>query len=203
MADRIWGPTLAIMARRPVAGAVKTRLAQRIGAMEALRFYRTVSDDLLRRVQQDKRWRTVLAVTPESALGAGHWPHAIRRIPQGRGDLGARLQRIFDVLPPGPAVVVGSDIPNIRADDISRAFALLGFYEAVFGRAEDGGYWLVGLKRRSKRLSPFADVRWSSEHALADSIRNLRGARIGFVRTLFDVDTREDWLRWRQGIRQA
>jgi len=77
MADRIWGPTLAIMARRPVAGAVKTRLAQRIGAMEALRFYRTVSDDLLRRVQQDKRWRTVLAVTPESALGAGHWPHAI------------------------------------------------------------------------------------------------------------------------------
>ena len=61
----------------------------------------------------------------------------------------------------------------------------------MFGPATDGGYWLVGYgPRRPQR--PFARVRWSGEHALADTLANFRGRRVAFLRPLDDVDTAED-----------
>ena len=51
-------------------------------------------------------------------------------------------------LPPGPVVVIGSDIPGITARHIAEAFRLLGRHAFVFGPARDGGYWLVGARRR-------------------------------------------------------
>ena len=103
------------------------------------------------------------------------------------------MQRLFRRLPPGPAIIVGSDIPTINPSDVARAFRLLGSADAVFGRAPDGGYWLVGLRRAPRVLSPFARVRWSSAHALADTLRNLEGRRVAFAATLSDVDTEEDY----------
>jgi uncharacterized protein len=69
-----------------------------------------------------------------------------------------------------------------------QAFRLLGRADCVFGRATDGGYWLVGARRRPHTPRPFANVRWSSEHALADTLANLAGRPVGFVATLGDVD---------------
>ncbi len=63
----------------------------------------------------------------------------------------------------------------------------------MFGPAPDGGYWLVGLKRVPRLLAPFAGVRWSSPHALADTLANLDGLRVVFAATLSDVDTGEDF----------
>ena len=101
-------------------------------------------------------------------------------------------------LPPGPAIIVGSDIPAIKPSDIARAFRLLGNVDAVFGRARDGGYWLVGLRRSPRLLAPFANVRWSGPHALADTLRNLQGQRVAFAATLSDVDSEEDYRRLRE-----
>ena len=109
-------------------------------------------------------------------------------MPQGRGDLGARMQRIFDVLPPGPVLIVGTDVPGIRPSHIAQAFRLLGGHDAVLGPAADGGYWLVGLRRRPRMLQIFANVRWSSPHALADTLANLEGCSVAFAATLSDVD---------------
>jgi glycosyltransferase A (GT-A) superfamily protein (DUF2064 family) len=108
------------------------------------------------------------------------------------------MQRIMDELPPGPVVIIGSDIPGISAEHIAAAFRLLGRHDAVFGPAEDGGYWLVGLRRRPKVPRAFADVRWSGPHALADTLRNLRAFSVGFVERLADVDDEADWRRWRR-----
>jgi glycosyltransferase A (GT-A) superfamily protein (DUF2064 family) len=107
------------------------------------------------------------------------------------------MQRLFTQLPPGPAIIVGSDIPQLSPAHVAEAFRLLRGTDAVFGRAPDGGYWLVGLKRIPHLLKPFARVRWSGPHALADTLANLREKRIAFVATLGDVDTREDWQRER------
>ncbi|MGH6989704.1 MAG: TIGR04282 family arsenosugar biosynthesis glycosyltransferase, partial [Stellaceae bacterium] len=200
MAEGGWRRTLVIMVRRPVAGTVKTRLAQRIGTVEALRFYRVVTARLLREIGRDRRWRTVLAVTPDRARMDRCWPADMTRIPQGGGDLEVRLRRLFDTMPRGSVIVVGSDIPNIRAIDIAAAFGALGAHDAVLGPAEDGGYWLVGLKRQPATPKAFGNVRWSTGHALADTVRNLGAARIGYVRTHFDVDTREDWMRWLRAV---
>ncbi|WP_425283593.1 DUF2064 domain-containing protein [Methyloceanibacter stevinii] len=54
-------------------------------------------------------------------------------------------------MPPGPVVLVGSDIPRISRAHIAEAFRLLGNADAVFGPAQDGGYWLVGFKRSPGR----------------------------------------------------
>ena len=114
-------------------------------------------------------------------------------MPQGNGDLGRRMQLLFQRLPPGPAIIVGSDIPAINTTEIAKAFRFLGNANAVFGRAPDGGYWLVGLRRSPRVLAPFAQVRWSGPHALADTLNNLKGQRVAFAATLSDVDTEKDY----------
>jgi glycosyltransferase A (GT-A) superfamily protein (DUF2064 family) len=118
------------------------------------------------------------------------------RVPQGQGDLGQRMQRIFDRCGRGPLIIVGTDIPFITREIIAKAFRELRRSDAVFGSAEDGGYWLVGLNRRPTPLAPFENVRWSSPHALADTLRNLRARRVAFAETLFDIDTEADYRRY-------
>lgn len=180
---------LVIMAKAPVAGAAKTRLAREVGVATATRFARQCCAALIARVGFDPRWETLLCVTPDAAGASRHWPRELVRIPQGRGDLGMRMQRILDDVPPGPVVIIGTDIPGIGRAHIAEAFRILGCQRHVFGPATDGGYWLVGSRRRprtSRRL--FANVRWSSAHALADTLANLDGRSAGFVTTLADVD---------------
>jgi uncharacterized protein len=183
------------MAKAPVAGRVKTRLAAEAGAGAAVRFARHSLAALLQRVAIDARWSTTLAVTPDIAATSRLCRRSLLVMPQGGGDLGARMQRLFDRAPLGPVVIVGTDIPDIGRAHIAAAFRLLGRHDAVFGPAADGGYWLVGLRRRPRTLRPFRGVRWSTEHALADTLANLRGHSIARLPTLCDVDTPADLVR--------
>ncbi len=185
---------LVVMARAPRLGAVKRRLARDLGDLAAWRFYRMTAGRLLRELSADPRWRTWLALTPDRAARTGHrlWPARYACIPQGQGGLGARMGRLLRELPSGPVVIVGSDIPGLRPTHVARAFRLLGDHDWVFGPAGDGGYWLLGARRRRPPRETFAHVRWSSAHALADTLANLKGARIGFLEALADVDTGDD-----------
>jgi hypothetical protein len=186
---------LVIMAKSPVLGRVKRRLAGEIGEVAALRFYRSCLSYTLLRLARDPRWHCVLAIAPDRDVAAGFWPPrgSIARCPQGEGDPGRRMQRLFRRLPPGPVIVVGSDIPAIQPRHVAEAFRRLGNADAVLGPAPDGGYWLVGLKRVPRLLAPFADVRWSGPHALADTLANLDGKRVLFAATLSDVDIAQDF----------
>jgi rSAM/selenodomain-associated transferase 1 len=179
------GDTVIVFARAPRLG-VKRRLAAGVGAMAALRFYRGQLAATLR-AARDRRWRTVLAVTPDHARA--RWPRGVARTGQGRGDLGVRMRRAL--APHRRAVLVGSDIPGLARGDLAAAFRALGRAEAVFGPAEDGGYWLVGYGPR-RPAWPFAGVRWSSRSALADTLANFTGRRVALLRRLRDVDTAED-----------
>jgi uncharacterized protein len=187
------------MAKNPEMGRVKRRLARERGACAAIRFYRSCLAHTVLRLAHDPRWQTVLAVD----LGrerAGRFAPSRKRLaalPQGSGDLGMRMQRLFKGLPPGPILIVGSDIPSIRPAHIAEAFRLLGGADAVLGPATDGGYWLVGLKRTPRVLKPFARVRWSGPYALADTLANLDGSRVALAARLSDVDTADDLHRER------
>jgi rSAM/selenodomain-associated transferase 1 len=197
---------LVIMARVPRLGTGKRRLARDVGALAAWRFQRRMLRQVLRRLGGDPRWTTWLAVTPDRAVGKpAHWARRTRVIPQGAGGLGARMERLLRAGPPGapgppgPVVVVGSDIPDLDASHVAQAFRALGRHDWVFGPAVDGGYWLVGARRRRRPWRTFEAVRWSSQHALADSLANLKGARVALLEALHDVDTGEDlaWLKRR------
>lgn len=182
-----------LMLKEPRPGRVKTRLGRDIGVVPAAWWFRHQAARAIRRLD-DPRWRLVLAVSPDrEGLRSRVWPGHLPRVPQERGDLGARMGRLLRTAPPGPAVIVGADIPDLSAAHVARAFRLLGRADAVFGPAEDGGYWLVGLNRTAAppaRL--FEGVRWSSPHALADSVATLPGRRIAYADTLCDVDEAAD-----------
>ncbi len=192
-------PRLVIFAKAPRLGTVKTRLARDIGPVAALRFYASTMRRITRRLARDPRWDTVLAVTP----GDGGWPAGVRRIPQGAGDLGDRMDRVMRTMPPGPVVIIGTDIPNIAPRHIAGAFARLGDHQAVFGPADDGGYWLIGLRRRPFTPRLVGPVRWSTEHALADT-RRMLGPRVttAMLETLTDVDDGAGLARWRESRRR-
>jgi glycosyltransferase A (GT-A) superfamily protein (DUF2064 family) len=89
---------------------------------------------------------------------------------------------------------MGCDIPQANAADVTAAFRRLGTADAVFGPASDGGYWLIALGPR-RPADLFGDSRWSTEHALADTLKRFRHHRVGFIRTLSDVDTASDYRR--------
>jgi len=185
---------LIIFARFPIAGGGKRRLAKGVGAAHAVRFQRVRVRHLTARLAHDPRWTTWIAATPDFS---GPWVGGLAVFFQGRGDLGQRMTRMAKAVPAGDIVMIGSDIPGIRPDDIACAFASLGGHRAVFGPASDGGYWLVGLKGTPARKLPFDRVRWSSAHTLADTIANVTAASTGPVaiarlRTLDDIDEPAD-----------
>jgi len=196
------GRHLIAFVKAPRLGTVKTRLAADLGALAALRFYRATSGRLLRRLGRDPRWTLWLAVTPDRLAHAARlWPAGARAFPQGGGDLGARMTRALRRVPPGPAIIVGSDVPEITPVLIARGFAALARHDAVLGPALDGGYWLVGLSARARGLDPFAGVRWSSPHALVDTLANFAPARrVALIDPLDDIDTIADYDRWRERV---
>ncbi len=189
---------LVIMAKSPIAGKVKTRLAAGIGVGAATGFFRSQLHRQLLRLGHDPRWQCRLCITPDTALDAPFWPPGVAVTGQGRGDLGQRMQRIFNTAPPGPVVITGSDIPAIRPAHIAAAFKALGDADAVFGPANDGGYWLVGAKRFPKIRQIFGNIRWSGPHALDDTLRNLEKQKIRFLDLLDDIDDAGDYRRWRR-----
>ncbi len=196
---RRWTPKraqawLVIMVKVPEIGRVKTRLGRDIGPVHATRFYRGAASGLIRRLAGDTRWRTVLAVAPDVGIETRAFPCRTLRMQQGGGNLGDRLATIVCALLPGPVAIIGTDIPGIRPQHVDAAFRQARRLGVTFGPAPDGGYWLVGFRQTPRRLTPFGQVRWSTEHALDDTIGNLPAAiqqafaRVEKLPELDDVD---------------
>lgn len=178
-------PVVIVFARIPRLGVGKRRLARTIGDRAALNFSRLTLARLMRRMRRLRGVELILAASPDHHT---RFPApGFTRIGQGSGDLGARMQCAFKRFPRRCVVLVGSDIPDIEEKDIRTALQRLRGADAVFGPANDGGYWLIGMAGR-RPAAPFAHVRWSSEHALADTLRNFSCRRTARLRLLDDID---------------
>ena len=185
---------LVILTKAPRAGAVKTRLGAGVGYGRATAIFRSL---LQRTIAEAKKgdWQTSLAVDPTSALTGFNtcFDPSLPRFAQGKGDLGDRMARIIRNVPPGPVIMIGADAPAMRARHLKAAFDCLRGADAVFGPAEDGGYWLIGLARRRAAPDLFHGVRWSSSFAMQDTIATLpKDYRIMETTRLFDVDEAHD-----------
>lgn len=188
---------VVVFLKEPVAGRVKTRLAADIGDDEALRIYRALATETVRALREGP-WRTVLYVDPPEAaaldavrtwLGSGLEVRA-----QQEGDLGARMATaLAEMLSEADRVcIVGSDLPGITRRDLDRAFARLDHSDVVFGRATDGGYWLVGLREPNPAL--FSGIEWSTERVLDQSLARAAdaGLEVALLPEKTDVDTLDD-----------
>ena len=198
MAEANANKWLVVFLKEPKAGRVKTRLSRGLGTMRATMLYRHLIARAFRHLSGCPRWQFVAAITPDAKpLSLPSLDRADLVIGQGDGGLGTRMQRIFNDLPPGPVVLIGTDIPDVQPADIAQAFRALERHEVVIGPADDGGYWLIGMAAHARRLNPFHPVRWSTEHAAADTLANLPdNCRIATLRVLTDLDEREDFINW-------
>ncbi len=187
---------LVIMAKVPVAGRVKTRLAREVGVVRATMFYRHAMRGVIARLGGQPFWQTTIIVDPDSGIASRMLPADVARAGQGRGDLGARMQRPMRILPPGPVCLIGTDVPDVAVADVRRAFRVLGRADAVFGPAEDGGFWLVGLRRRPRVLDPYrGQVPWSQADTLERVLVNLAGHSVAFTTRHHDIDSAADLAR--------
>lgn len=108
------------------------------------------------------------------------------------------MMRMLRRAGPGPVVLVGADIPQLRKQHIARAFACLGPNESVLGPSMDGGYWLIGLANGARALpsTTLKAVRWSTRFALSDTMFSLGQLSIGLTDCLDDIDTLLDLVAW-------
>ena len=197
--------TVIVFARLPRLGTVKQRLARDIGAVQALRFYRASLSRLERKLARDRRLRLIWNVTPDRAANRKVWRLAGGIEPQGRGDLGARMARALGRPRRGPVLIVGSDVPGVDGETVGGAISLLKRHDFVFGPSGDGGYWAVGFKNlRAAPPALFRTVRWSTDAALADTLATVPpGFSVAFADSQDDVDTGDDYARWKGADRES
>lgn len=190
--------SVIVFARAPQYGRGKRRLAAEIGDLAAHRFYRRQLAATVRVAASEAGWRAFFAIDPQSRVArpsppfscgrAGRLP---RRAQAGR-DLGRRMTAALRMAPPGPVVLIGADIPGVTAGHLRRALRACRSADVVFGPAEDGGFWLVGTRRRLP-LGAFDGVAWSTENTLRQVIHKLpHPARVRQVDMLKDVDNATD-----------
>lgn len=192
--------TLLVFLKYPAAGQVKTRLAESLGAKRAAELYRQWIDVVFSRVQSvrdDTRLVAFFGGAPAEAFAPWH-DQADAWWPQPAGDLGARLEAGFARAQTSgePAVAVGTDCLDLGATHVASAFDVLGQRDAVFGPAEDGGYYLVGTARHLPNF--FEGIPWSTSSTLSAHQERCRnhGWTFGLLPTLADIDTLEDWLEY-------
>ena len=191
---------LAVLARAPVAGSVKTRLIPALGAdgaaaLQQRLIERTVASACAAAIGPVTVWTTPAAPHPcFTALAARH-PIALAAQPDG--DLGARMLAA-GAAAGGPALVIGTDCPALMPEHLREAAQVLrAGSDVVVIPAEDGGYVLIGSRRPQPGL--FADMTWGTDTVMAETRRRL--ARDGLTwqepALLWDVDRPEDIARLR------
>ena len=186
------GVPVCIFVKPFVAGQVKTRLIPSLGADVAAELAEAMYQDtraMVRRIPWAREILTFAAPLPKTVAknGCEAWL-------QGEGDLGARLERILRraLSNSAMAIAIGSDSPGLPVQRLEQARSLLQRNDAVLGPCEDGGFYLVGLRRCPPGL--FDGIGWSQQDTLSQTIARLQesGFKISLLEPWFDVDRPDD-----------
>ncbi len=192
---------VVVLARAPLPGRAKTRLAARLGEWGAARLQARLVERTLRTARAARIGRIELHATPRARVPFFlHCAHRFRttlHAQRGR-DLGERMQRALAGALRGAraALLIGTDCPALSARDLRRAArALQGGADAVLAPAEDGGYALIGLRRADPRA--FAGIAWGTPAVYAGTRARIDalGWRLRVQRTVWDLDRPEDLAR--------
>jgi rSAM/selenodomain-associated transferase 1 len=195
---------LAVMAKVPAAGEVKTRLCPPLAPAEAAALARCFLLDRLDQLGEVSDGDALVAFTPKErdAEMRALVPAGIRLVPQEGADLGARLDRVLtDLLAQGyaGAIAVDADSPTLPTAYLRRACGVLRdpAIDVVVGPCEDGGYYLIGLRAPVPAL--FRDMPWSTAVVTEETLARARrlGLRLALLPSWFDVDRGEDLTRLR------
>lgn len=174
-------------------GKVKTRLAKTIGNQGAFDVYSDlvkVTENATKNLDCDKH------IYFSEAVVENQWPNDYKTVQYGK-DLGERMLNAFkNGFKAGYSriVLIGSDLPDINHKHIESGLNKLKQTEVIFGPAEDGGYYLVGLSKLHNSI--FENKPWSQDRLLKETLKELKENSITFstLETLNDIDTFEDLI---------
>ncbi len=186
-------PRLVLFVRYPAAGACKTRLIPALGADGAAALHRQLSErtvDILNR----SGCPIIIAYTGATRSEFESWlgrDNAL--VEQVDGGLTAKLLACID---PAPVVFFGADTPDLALHHVENAVQGLESHDVVIGPAEDGGYYLIGMRKALPEL--LIDMPWSTEQVLPETLARLKrlGVEPLLLETLSDCDRPEDLARW-------
>ncbi len=188
---------LIIFIKNPELGKVKTRLAETVGDEKALIIYQ----ELLKHTQQiaGEVVATRLLFYSKFIDTNDNWNNqAFQKQLQQGSDLGERMQRAFEqaLIKYEKAVIIGSDCASLTPAIIEKSFQALDTHDFVIGPAEDGGYYLLGMKQIEPTL--FQKMEWSTEQVLAETLKRIEAkqASCALLPTLSDIDYWEDWVKY-------
>ncbi len=199
--------TLIIFSRFPVPGQTKTRLIPARGAEGAAQLQEAMTGHtvLNARVWAASQGASItVRTTGAESKRFRHWLGAdLPFIDQGGGDLGQRMARaVEEALNTGAkrVVIIGCDAPDLSPRHLDEAFAALESNDAVFGPAQDGGYYLVGLRAPNPML--FTGIEWGGGDVMERTrcVAEREGLRWAELETLHDVDHPEDLERWQRHV---
>ncbi|MFL6075576.1 MAG: TIGR04282 family arsenosugar biosynthesis glycosyltransferase [Mycobacteriales bacterium] len=183
--------TLAVLAKAPVPGKVKTRLCPPCTPDQAAALAAAALADTLAAAALAPVARRLLVLAGETD---GGWPPDWDVIPQRGEDHGTRLAHAYADAE-GPTVLIGMDTPQVTAELLATAVGALQHHDAVLGLAEDGGWWLMGV-RDPAAAAVLTDVPMSTPDTGRLTIEALQSQalRVASVPALRDVDTFPDAL---------
>lgn len=196
---------LLVMAKAPVAGLAKTRLAASIGARRAALLAAAALLDTVDTARAVPDVTVACALTGDLAVAerGGEVAEALRNcvvFPQTGVDFADRLANahaeVAARFPGTPVLQIGMDTPQVRRPLLTSALARLAETEAVLGPAVDGGWWALGL-RRPADAHVLRAVPMSRPDTGARTLAALRGIglRVGSLPQVSDVDTMADAVR--------
>ncbi|MDO7848413.1 TIGR04282 family arsenosugar biosynthesis glycosyltransferase [Hymenobacter sp. M29] len=195
---------LLVFAREPVLGRVKTRLAADIGPEAALTVYRELLSITAAAITAARVPATVwLAEAPAAADAAQprtEWPGLPWRAQPAVESLGERMHHAFgEAFASGATrvVIIGTDCPGLTPALLQVAFEALETHDMVVGPADDGGYYLLGMRELQAEI--FINKNWSTATVLSDTLADAArlGLRVAQLPMLHDVDSGRDLDRWR------
>ncbi|HKZ69399.1 MAG TPA: TIGR04282 family arsenosugar biosynthesis glycosyltransferase [Anaerolineales bacterium] len=184
---------LIVVAKRPQSGQTKTRLTPPLSPEAAAQLYEAFLGDTLDLMRHVPEARRIIAYLPE---GEEDYFRALAPdfdlLPQKGNDLGERLDNaLTHCLANGfdKAVIMDSDSPTLPAECLAEAFAALDAADLVLGPCDDGGYYLIGLKRPAPRL--LREVQMSTPNVMRDTLALAadEGMTVRLLDTWYDVDT--------------
>ena len=185
---------LIIIAKYPEKENVKTRLKGLMTDEQRVDLYVSLLNHTVEKLRSVPGADTFIAYTPAGAEDYFR-DFGTRLISLPEADLGAGMLHAFREvfhLDYKKASLIGADIPDLSIDIVQHSFDLLSDKDIVFGPAQDGGYYLVGMRRLVKEI--FQNVPWSSDVTLQKSVKQADryGYSVGFTQMLCDIDTIED-----------
>ena len=186
---------LILFLRYPERGAVKTRIAETLGAEMTYELYRRFLADLAQIAREVNAEKIMVYSGPENAVFPD-FP-GLRLIRQWGTDIGERMYFAFqDVFALGfeRCVLIGCDSPDLQDRLVNEAFDKLTSVDVVFGPCADGGYYLVGCKSAGLCRSMFSDISWSTAEVLEDTLKQVAKAGLSSAQLEAwpDIDEAED-----------